>query len=328
MPETPSSPTEKPKTPDVSLDVRFAGKSPNEMLRTIPDTLSGAASVKKIDVPDAKHCLVHIRQIHNAPFGSDYSKTRKVLESNRSEIGRTLIDVQTNIHLILLQLKKTSGLRRVYQEGQDETQSFMHADLMSANRDLKEVQEDIRTAKAACEKLQQSMSVLAAKMRECPDTDAGRAQKKIYEDDMGKLDAKFNALLRVSLHLQEDLIRADASVTQLLASGEFARTYGMDLVPAEKKDVIETSLAFVKSRREAGNFKTDDKEYDQTVLQPREDALLDIVSKKNDPFAVTVYGGGHDWSDNVKKWNDKNPNDKFSLVVITPKSYPADEKRK
>lgn len=322
MPETPSSPAEKPIASDVSLDARFAGKSPNEMLRTIPDTLHGAASVNKIEVPDAKHCLVHIRQVHTNAFGSDYSKTRKVLESDRSEVGRTLVDVQTNIHLILLQLKKTSGLRRVYQEGQDETQSFSNADLRSATRSLKEVQEDIRTTKSACEKLQQSMRVLAAKMRECPDTDEGRAQRKMYEADMNKLDAKFNALLRLSLNFQEELIRADAGVTQLLAAGEFARTSGMDLVPAEKKDVIETSLAFVKSRREAGNFKRDDKEYDQTVLQPREDTLLDIVSKKNDPFAVTIYGGGHDWSDNVKKWNDKNPNDKFSLVVITPKSYP------
>jgi len=57
------------------------------------------------------------------------------------------------------------------------------------------------------------------------------------------------------------------------------------------------------------------------VLHNRENALLHIISDKDDKVAVTVYGGFHDWANNIRSWNRSHPEDKFSLIEITPTSY-------
>lgn len=53
----------------------------------------------------------------------------------------------------------------------------------------------------------------------------------------------------------------------------------------------------------------------------REDVLLELVYQNKDPVAVTVYGGGHDFIDNVDKWNKLHPKDKFCLVIVNPNAY-------
>ena len=56
-------------------------------------------------------------------------------------------------------------------------------------------------------------------------------------------------------------------------------------------------------------------------LDPREDEHLSRVAELGSANAVTVYGGAHDWSNNIKTWNQKHPDKKFSLIVVTPNEY-------
>lgn len=50
----------------------------------------------------------------------------------------------------------------------------------------------------------------------------------------------------------------------------------------------------------------------------REDALLEIISQGKNPFELAVYGSTHDFNDNIRKWNIKYPDKKYSLIEITP----------
>ena len=54
----------------------------------------------------------------------------------------------------------------------------------------------------------------------------------------------------------------------------------------------------------------------------REDFLLKKISKdhlQGNGYTVFVYGAAHDFRDNVTEWNERHPNSKYSLVVLTPK---------
>ncbi len=56
-------------------------------------------------------------------------------------------------------------------------------------------------------------------------------------------------------------------------------------------------------------------------INPREDHLLGLVGDSNKPYSVVVFGGKHDFLDNVRKYNEAHPDDRISLIVMTPKHY-------
>lgn len=314
MPETPSSPIEKPKTPDVSLDARFAGKSPNEILRTIPDAIPGAASVNKIEVPGAKHVLVHVRQLHPA---TDTNPTYEQIEMRDPDVRA----VQTDIHLILLKLKSSAGMRRIYLEGATKSltaKSFVdyHGVFMnrrSALQKLRATSEDVLKA-------QQGFRESAGNGAE--DDVFGRTLKSAAGTASDQMDLLYYDTQSAEAELEKKLEKTDQAQSQFMAAGELARSSKIEIAAAETKQANAAAMELFRNKKKSGEPLSS--EYNAVTLDARENVLLDIVSANKDPFAVTVYGGGHDWSDNIKQWNDKNPNDKFSLVVITPKSYPKD----
>lgn len=59
--------------------------------------------------------------------------------------------------------------------------------------------------------------------------------------------------------------------------------------------------------------------------EAREDVLLELVAQRGDPLALTIYGSGHSWANNVEEWNTQNPDKKFSLIEVTTNSYNHDE---
>jgi hypothetical protein len=63
----------------------------------------------------------------------------------------------------------------------------------------------------------------------------------------------------------------------------------------------------------------------EKYFDSREDYVLNKISQKNSPLCLLIYGGGHNFRNNIKKWNKTNPEKKFSLIEITPENYPEDE---
>lgn len=58
-----------------------------------------------------------------------------------------------------------------------------------------------------------------------------------------------------------------------------------------------------------------------SMFEPREDFPIKTIAEYESPVVVGVYGARHDFKNNIETWNKNNPDKKFSLIVITPKSY-------
>ncbi len=85
---------------------------------------------------------------------------------------------------------------------------------------------------------------------------------------------------------------------------------------AEDKSLHKKAVTIFKD--ETGLYSPEEINYN--VLTRREDTLLEKVTDKGVQIAIATYGAAHNWADNILKWNEENPDDKFSLMVITPES--------
>ncbi len=53
----------------------------------------------------------------------------------------------------------------------------------------------------------------------------------------------------------------------------------------------------------------------------RENDLIQRAGSSGKKVNITVFGGGHDFMDNLEDWNARHPDKAFSLVVVTPRNY-------
>ncbi len=60
----------------------------------------------------------------------------------------------------------------------------------------------------------------------------------------------------------------------------------------------------------------------------REDVAINLVAYcedgNGDKIALVIYGGAHDFADNVRRYNEKHPDNQIALTVLTPQSYHDD----
>ena len=83
------------------------------------------------------------------------------------------------------------------------------------------------------------------------------------------------------------------------------------ILPAEKEETRKkTSEEYLATRQVS-----------LATQNQREDDLLELASQSENPLQVLVYGGAHDWMDNIKAWNERYPDRKFSYLVITPNAF-------
>jgi hypothetical protein len=76
----------------------------NLILRDFPETIPGAAEVRKYETPDAEYCLVHIRDMHSRDNSDEETKQR-------------VREVQDDIYSILSFLRDKLSVYSVYGEG-------------------------------------------------------------------------------------------------------------------------------------------------------------------------------------------------------------------
>lgn len=126
-----------------------------------------------------------------------------------------------------------------------------------------------------------------------------------------------------------EVLRNEEAVDRLAKEGKIS------YLPADTKELMDKAyLAMIKEL-----WAGETEETIKIIMDDREEGLLDIVSKTKNPLAISVYGGNHAFGgedscgkgyslgnrrsliDNIAKWNKKHPNQKFSLIEITPESY-------
>jgi hypothetical protein len=145
---------------------------------------------------------------------------------------------------------------------------------------------------------------------------ARRAPKSGNQAGSRKADRGLGGLLASAFLGSDDGTRAQRS--ELSAVDWLHREAGLTKRAAETRQGNHAAAEILRQPLSSGNRLRG-----QRVLEDREDILLDIIAEKGDPVAVTVFGGFHDWSNNIQAWNKKHPDRKFALVEITPTAYAA-----
>lgn len=257
----------------------------NKFLKEFPTSIPGAATVEKYEHSDAICCLVHIRQAHADP-----------LACGNVEVKQKVAEVQKEIYKILVFLGENKKLTTVYQEGKIIEEPTRGIDA----RNERKAEERLTT-----EELEQKIGGLVERFshsRDVPDTvDAARQRNNIlYEiEHYKKVIREKENPERYAKDCELNSWYWDGAVGRLEAEGK------IETRPGESRIVY---LSGIMEGRDA-------------IYKVREDFLLQLVAQRDENSALTVFGGAHDWKDNIDEWNKTYPDKKFSLIVITPELF-------
>ncbi len=278
---------------------------PNEMdsfLLNFPTEIPRASKVDRYLTPGAKYCLVHIRQAH-------------LVEDTPDKFKKQVEDVQEDIYQILAYLIQHNDLNQVYLEGGTRQ---VWTDSLNMLIDMtREFNTDYREEK-------RKVSELETKIK---DIQGGKLIPQELSDRWPNIMNRYLCDLREELNQRKYYLKFLKEVKE---NGE-----------EQFKDVCKYDAA-IKAAIEHGikimaaeDGLTDNRDN----LEQREEVLLQIIARQNNPLAVCIYGGAHAWGgnrsfgkpyslvgrsslkDNIAEWNIKYPEKKFSLIEIIPMSY-------
>ena len=266
------------------------------------------AKVKKYPIYGSKYLLVHIRSRHLREKISDEDK-RKVKA------------VQNDIYSVLSYLVENYNAKEVYGE------NIAHEDEDYFNLIIGLIKYSLDNNEERQTELKKDVSDLETRLKESKDE---RIEKAILEkkDELKDLEERYekaknsdaivyDAVCRLALEGKIDILASVSSSSKLISS-------------------------YLSDNLESGKIKVNEIDPTSTIkriMDDREDSTLEIITKQDKPIAILVYGGlhafggkescGEDYSlddrisycDNIAEWNKKHPEEKMSLIEITPESY-------
>ncbi len=224
----------------------------NRQLRAFPDDFGEYGTVRKYEVPGARHCLAQIRQMHFAELGMPESvknnpelikKCRDIYAKSFSKTNKC----QQDIFFILDKLSQ-KGYNELRLEGVNSALS----------------KEDI--------------------------------------------DEEYSLVLRRAFYLSGEGIGSFQEHLFLPGAGLMIGKMGkMKILPAERLETHKAALEDINNKKSTHDV--------------REDVLLGLIDESGEPFTIVVYGGNHNFMDNIDRWNKRYPTKTFSSVRVTPKNY-------
>lgn len=287
----------------------------NQKLREFPtdeNNIPGLKSIEKHETPGAKYCIVILEQMHYRKIPQEEIMmnipTEEIMKLNMSKedmakaaelikkyytksIERSYTKVnntQKNIKLALEHLAKT-GLTRVHDEGilpEYEADSRKIAQL-AYFQVLDELKEDgylkNKTNSEQFKYIPGAARYLAMR---------GTLELKASEDpviyNLAQLTTKFESELK----------------PLILKTKQEAQNIPESSTTAEQKILV--------------NAPTSEEACKQYFNELREDSLLKIVSNRESPLSVAIYGADHNFENNIQKWNKLYPDKKFSYIIAKP----------
>lgn len=289
------------------LDSWKKNGSVNQGFSQFPEQLPGASAVRKYETRGATHCLVHIRQLHDIP-GLNYGELQEVQH------------VQNNIYSILSYLVDRHDISEVYAEGMtfeinEQIEPLRHI-IKATQRKLDTLSRElIGGLERKIRHLQEEPHNEADIMRRYHAKQEAERYKKKLGDEMEELNKSY---LKARAFAQEaDRLRKERdgrlnAVERLAEEGRLRVLHG---------ETLEGNLAGSIVARAYLSGIVPKSSFDALALERREDILLEVIAQKSDNLAVAVYGGGHNFLDNICWWNDTQ-NHKFSLIEVDPEEYP------
>ncbi len=86
-------------------------------------------------------------------------------------------------------------------------------------------------------------------------------------------------------------------------------------LPAEEQSTFELAQKILAEKgRESPEF--------HEAQNQRELKVITKIASSNNKVVPLLFGMNHDFRDMVEKWNVENPNNKVTLIVVTPKTLP------
>ncbi|RMD45764.1 hypothetical protein D6829_01400 [Candidatus Pacearchaeota archaeon] len=228
--------------------------------------IEGVGYVREFYVPDSKHLLVVVRQLHKFP---------RVVENYISQLDTEEKD------------KKIRYLRKRY------------LDVNAAQRDILKILNEFFKRGWIDEVYSEGLGSERSK----------EYFKKLYSYTME------------NLFLGESLSEEDrCSYTFVPGATTMLGMQGKKISPAGSLELIlESEVEILESLAKNGRIPK------ISTNNRREDYVLRKICEDKKDIAVVVYGADHDFLDNVINWNLKNPDEKFSLISITPEALAKED---
>lgn len=264
----------------------------NQALRDFPNIPSDLATVQKYEEPGAKRVFVHIRQIHHTP-GIDGAYKDWAVQTQRQ------------IEDVLRKMITDTSISSVMVEGvmadEQSAQALSEISLVLNDprfQDRLHLLEDIFDP------------VIKNKLAQCRAT-------------LAKLEGEPSRFVTLYQRQEKDLIEQGIASLRLFCGGvgKLSAEGKLKIVGCEQSDLHSaqgSSLSTLRQKIQLGWISN-------TALvdfaaELRENFLLGQIPKMDQTLAVAVYGGAHDFSGNVVKWNQDHPDNKISFIEITPKA--------
>jgi len=266
-------------------------KGCNNLLVNFPDKIKGAKSIEKYLTPEAKYCMVHIKQSH-------------LIENPSKPQFKEIKEVQNNIYFILSDIVQNYRIEKVYDEGL--TESFALIKNLCANISYRvnplnkarnsNTNEMIFLDKITLEKFKEESPAL-------------------YNNYLSfQSNKKYDAIYRLASEINNlEIVGADDAKALEKANYMYGRLkkFGFFRWLTERKK----SFNAIRENRE---------DIFLNIASKQENPLVVVVYG-----AKHAWGGefscGKDYNrkidsicDNINKWNSNNSNKKFSLIEITP----------
>ena len=291
----------------------------NKLLDEFPDEIPGAREVEKQKVIGADKTLVHVRQQHLTTRTEEGDEEWKRTEA-----------VQNDIYEILSYLISEKDLKKVYREALIPE----HMEIISLAADLegrfREISASLQKSTGAFADFYQKR--IASIEEELKDEDQIRigAFLRFGEDPQGITNYRAELFEELSDFKTKSLDLKNESTPYVaeyeIVDGAADKLYlegKIEILPVETMEA--NLLAGFVAEDVVNGEKVDARKHDFIVMQKRENIALEIIAKNSDALNVMIYGGAHYWGDNINSWNSQNPNQKYSLIEITPESYRVEE---
>ena len=271
-----------------------------------PDLINDS-SVSKTISTESSYCLIHIRQIHYVS-GMDGKGLNEVLK------------VQDNIYDILKHLIEEEEITTIYGEGITKNIESKIPQLGMRFFGLGYRREPDKKPSEYVKNIDPDKKYNSDELYY--DLGYKESVRAIYEShyiDLRAAEHYIDENFNIEEKMQDTLESINGTIQNCIHLREKIKNKELTLreINQFEKECDETKLgdSFLEQIK---TFKEDMYE----INDPREDALLEnLVKEKSSGRFVVVFGGAHNWTNNIIEWNQRNPHYKFSLIEITPNTY-------
>ncbi len=257
---------------------------------TFPTTIPGAKKIKKYEIDSAKYVLIHIRQVHH----DNHLETEKQ--------HRYINLVQEEIHTILSYFADEKITQIAYSEGRTIEDAKMITELYAMNREINLLAQKTDFVIS----IFYEMNLIELNEKKKTEKYDEVEQRIQYETTLFSWQNDYRDLQKMKQEDVERVFARSGALEKLAKEGIF------EMKGSEEEDAnIRAGIAL-----ERGETKS------RYVMDDREDIAISIIAENRQQTNILVFGYAHDFYDNILRWNQIHPDEKFAFIEITPFSVP------